>query len=186
MTHRRKDDGRFLVSLPRHPDIGQLGESRSQAVCQLTSLERSLARRGQQSQFNSVIQEYLDLGHAELIPPDVQTAIAIQRELQCLFRKGGFKLHKWNSNDQSVMQHIKATLQDGQNSQEIGERERSTKTLGIEWVTNADEFRLTVTELPTQKELTKRVLVSDIACIFDALGWFSPTIVAMKILLQRL
>ena len=345
-THRRKDDGRFLVSLPRRPDIGPLGESRSQAVRRLASLERSLARRGQQSQFNSVIQEYLDLGHAELIPPDelwkpkhetyylpmhvvykdsststkiravfdastksssglslndklyvgptvhtplldvllrfrlhrialttdiskmyraielveadrdmhrfvwrpdscgtlqdyrmtrvtfgvsassfvanmcvrqnamdfpsqyplaakitetsfyvddgltgadnVMTAIAIQRELQCLFRKGGFELHKWNSNDQSVMQHIKSTLQDGRNSQEIGERERSTKTLGIEWVTNVDEFHLTVTEPPTQKELTKRILVSDIASIFDALGWFSPTIVAMKILLQRL
>ena len=64
------DDGRFLISLPRRPEIGQLGESRSQAVPRLTSLERSLARRGQQSQFNSVIEEYLDLRHAELMPPD--------------------------------------------------------------------------------------------------------------------
>ena len=32
----------------------------------------------------------------------------------------------------------------------------------------------------------KRTLVSDIAETFDVLGWFSPTIIKMKILLQKL
>ena len=30
---------------------------------------------------------------------DVSTAIQLQRELDDLFRRGGFILHKWNSND---------------------------------------------------------------------------------------
>ena len=34
--------------------------------------------------------------------------------------------------------------------------------------------------------LTKRALVSDIAKTFDVLGWYSPTIVKAKILLQLL
>ena len=34
--------------------------------------------------------------------------------------------------------------------------------------------------------ITKRVLVSDIARTYDVLGWFSPSVVRVKTLLQRL
>ena len=40
-------------------------------------------------------------------------------------------------------------------------------------------------QLPQWNNPTKRELVSDIAKTFDVLGWFSPTIVKAKILLQR-
>ena len=36
-----------------------------------------------------------------------------------------------------------------------------------------------------QKEVTKRALLSDIGKTFDVLGWYSPTIIRAKILLQR-
>ena len=49
-----------------------------------------------------------------------------------------------------------------------------------------DHFRLTVAKLPPLQQITKRVLVSDIAKTFDVLGWFSPTIIKVKILLQQL
>lgn len=47
---------------------------------------------------------------------------------------------------------------------------------------------LTVNNLPPPDpgRVTKRTLVSDIAKTFDVLGWFSPTIIKMKILLQRI
>ena len=60
-----------------------------------------------------------------------------------------------------------------------------SKTLGLEWNSKLDSFRLTISELPNLEVLTKRMLVSDVAKIFDALGWFAPTTVKMKILLQR-
>jgi hypothetical protein len=344
-THCRKDDGRFEVSLSRRPGTTKLGESRSQALRRLLSLERLLTRKNQQDQFNAVIQEYLDLGHAEVVPEceliepkhdvyylpmhvvykdsstttkvravfdasakstsgvslndsllvgptvhaplldvllrfrvhqialttdiskmyravglaerdrdlhrfvwrsdhqstvkdyrmtrvtfgisassfmanmcvkqnaidfaseypmaakateesfyvddgltgadDVPTAIQLQRELNDLFLQGGFILHKWNSNEPRVLEHIDPSHQDVRNSQEIAEKEKSTKTLGIEWVTSSDEFHLTISIQPSQQALTKRVLVSDIAQIFDVLGWFSPSIIIMKTLLQR-
>jgi len=49
-----------------------------------------------------------------------------------------------------------------------------------------DHFRLTIAKLPPLDNITKRMLVSDIAKTFDVLGWFSPTIIKVKILLQRL
>lgn len=44
---------------------------------------------------------------------------------------------------------------------------------------------MTVADFPPLERITKRFLVSDIAKTFDVLGWFSPSIVIAKILLQR-
>lgn len=49
-----------------------------------------------------------------------------------------------------------------------------------------DQFHLTISNLPSTKNVTKRLIVSDVAKIFDVLGWFSPVIAKLKILLQRL
>ena len=61
-----------------------------------------------------------------------------------------------------------------------------TKTLDIEWNPQLDHFRITIAKLPFLVSGTKRMLVSDIAKTFDVLGWFSPTVVKVKILLQQL
>ena len=60
------------------------------------------------------------------------------------------------------------------------------KTLGIEWNTGMDHFRITIARLPPLDNIIKRMLVSDRAKTYDVLGWFSPTLIKAKILLQRL
>lgn len=67
-THKRSEDGRFIVQLPRKPDAKALGESRAQAVRHFLSLERSLRSKGRFKIVDEVIQEYFELGHAELVP----------------------------------------------------------------------------------------------------------------------
>jgi hypothetical protein len=51
-SHRRTEDGRFVVPLPRRRDVKPLGESRSQAVRRFLSLERSLCAKGQFQDFS--------------------------------------------------------------------------------------------------------------------------------------
>ena len=46
-----------------------------------------------------------------------------------------------------------------------------------------DHLCLTIIDLPHFDNLTKRALVSDIAKIFDILGWYSLCIIKAKILL---
>ena len=69
-NHSRRPNGRFVVPLPRKEDDKQLGESRSLALRRFLSLERSLRFKGQSMKFGEVIQEYFDLGHAEIVPPE--------------------------------------------------------------------------------------------------------------------
>ena len=91
-------------------------------------------------------------------------AIDLHEQLQALFSKGGFLLRKWNSIDPTALRHTPAELRDSQ--------------------CNVDHFRLTIADLPPLEGITKRILVSDIAKTFDVLGWFSPSIIKVKINLQ--
>ena len=97
----------------------------------------------------------------------MEKAIELQRQLQDLFARGGFLLRKWNSSEPTVLQHITSELRETQCTHLIPSPDEYTKTLGMEWNANMDHFRLTVAELPPLHDITKRVLVSDIAKTFD-------------------
>lgn len=113
----------------------------------------------------------------------VEEAITLQKQLQELFSCGGFVLRKWNSNHPRVLRHIPLDLRDSQASNPLLSAEEYSKTLGIEWSSTSDQFRLTIADLPPLSHVTRRQLVSDVAKTFDVLGWISPTIVKMKIFL---
>ncbi len=166
-------EGRFVVPLPKKPDAGAIGESRTQAVRRrFKALERSLTHKGQFSEFDTVMQEYLHLGHAEKVP---------SKDME-----KDFLLRKWNSNDVSVLQDVAPELRECRDVHSIADTNYYTKTLGLEWNTVTDQFHLTVSDLPATEVVTKRILVCDIAKVFDVLGWFSPATIRVKILLQRL
>ena len=61
--------GRFKVALPRRTDAPPLGESRRHVLEMFHSNECSVLRKGNWATFQEVVQEYLDLGHAEPVPP---------------------------------------------------------------------------------------------------------------------
>ena len=67
-THCRAPDGRFIVPLPKKCHAPSLGESRSHAVWRFLSLERSLLANDELQAFDSVMQEYFVMQHAELVP----------------------------------------------------------------------------------------------------------------------
>ena len=345
-NHRRTENGRFVVPLPKRENTKLLGESRSQAVRRLFSLERTLHARNQFEEFDKVMKEYFDLGHAELVPPEnltkssrevyylpmhavrkesstttkiravfdasmktmsgvslnyilmvgptvhpplvdvllrfrmhhiaivadiskmyraielppsdrdlhrfvwrasqneppndyrmtqvtfgvssssfianmsvkqnandfahkyplttkvidesfyvddcltgansVEEGMELQCQLQKLFSEADFLLRKWNSSNPAVLQAVPPKLRDTQTSLNISDSEEVyTKTLGIEWHSVLDYFRLSSANHSPLESLTKHSLVSDIAKTYDVLGWFAPTIIKVKILLQR-
>ena len=113
----------------------------------------------------------------------VPEAVSLQQQLQEAFRIGGFTLHKWNLSDLVVLRHIQTEMHDARTTKNISEFDSST---GLEWIVTPDCFHLTIVEWPHMDTVTKRALASDIAKTFDVMGWFAPTIISMKILLQQL
>ena len=116
----------------------------------------------------------------------VEETVKLYEQLRNLFDKADLLLRKWNSSEPQVLEHIPSELRDKQPVYHISEVEEYTKTLGVEWNATSDHFRLTVASLPPLGDVTKRFLVSDIAKTYDTLGWFSPSIIMAKILLQQL
>ncbi len=116
----------------------------------------------------------------------LEEVIKIQEQLQRLFARGGFLLRKWKSSEPAALRHLPTHLLDPQPSQPISGSDRFAKAPGIEWSISLDCFRLTVAKLQHFKTVTKRTLISDVANTFDVVGWFAPSIVKVKILLQRL
>ena len=63
------EEKRYQVTLPKKPEAKPLGLSREQAVSRFISNEKSVIRRKIYQPFQEVIQGYLDLKHAEPVPP---------------------------------------------------------------------------------------------------------------------
>ena len=61
--------GRYVVSLPKRATTQQLGESMQTAKTRFLRNEQSILKKGTWSQFQSVVQEYLTLGHAQKTSP---------------------------------------------------------------------------------------------------------------------
>lgn len=84
-----------------------------------------------------------------------------------------------------MLNHVPTDLKDTLAVQSLPFPNKYTKTLCIEWNARMDHFHLSIVKLPPLDNITKQMLVSDIAKTFDVLGWFSPTVIKVKILLQR-
>ncbi|GFV89375.1 DUF1758 domain-containing protein [Trichonephila clavipes] len=65
----KNEDGRYVVRLPFHSSPSKLGDSRESAIQRFKSLEHSLIKKPAiYSQYRDFMQEYLTLGHMELVP----------------------------------------------------------------------------------------------------------------------
>ena len=59
------------------------------------------------------------------------------------------------------------------------------KALGLYWNNNTDSFCFKINFIFSET-VTKRSLLSDLAKLFDSLGWLAPTTIKAKIIFQRL
>uniref|UniRef100_A0A8D9DS55 Integrase catalytic domain-containing protein n=2 Tax=Cacopsylla melanoneura TaxID=428564 RepID=A0A8D9DS55_9HEMI len=112
-----------------------------------------------------------------------QQALDLQQQLICLFQKGGFELRKWTSNCQAVLNavpndHLEVPLTIDADDQ------HTFKILGLYWDSSSDSFGYSTAMI--DPIFTKRALLSNIARIFDPMGWLAPLIFWAKHLLQLL
>ncbi|XP_054717638.1 uncharacterized protein LOC129226996 [Uloborus diversus] len=111
-------------------------------------------------------------------------AIQLVSELQEMMKKGGFSLGKWVSNDPDVLATISKELQAIDSKHTIND-DQPVKILGIAWLPDVDKFTFTIT-VNEMDVWTKQKVLSEVAKIFDPLGWLAPTVINSKIFLQEL
>lgn len=114
----------------------------------------------------------------------IEDTIALRQQLsQQLFRKGQFHLRKWRSNNDRVLADLSKD-NETDNLLKI-EKKGSLKTLGLHWDARSDTLQYSVTIEETSK-ITKRIVLSKIAQIFDPLGLLGPVITNAKCMMQLL
>ncbi|KAL0852558.1 hypothetical protein ABMA27_016977 [Loxostege sticticalis] len=134
----------------------------------------------------------------------VEEGIELYKQISELLEKGGFKLQKWSSNNLILVKIVKEIEQEKQRSTEKDtyvqgnsnhdapetkmeiKLDSTIKILGLTWNRNDDVFQYSVNLPSAAAPVTKRAIISDIAKLFDPLGWIAPTITVAKIFIQRL
>lgn len=106
----------------------------------------------------------------------VMAAVATQ------LNKYHFNLRKWLSNDREITR----TVHDKGNNEVIHIKDdESVKTLGVLWDPVRDEFSFNI-NVEEVSHVTKRIVLSIVARIFDPLGWLAPVTIVAKLIMQKL
>ncbi|XP_053687258.1 uncharacterized protein LOC128736793 [Sabethes cyaneus] len=103
-----------------------------------------------------------------------------------LLESAGFVLRKWRSNKGEALINVPSHLRDDDSAKELDSSSAAVKTLGLLWDSISDDFRFNVPKWNSSAVITKRVVLSDAARIFDPLGLVSPVTILAKIFLQEL
>ncbi len=115
----------------------------------------------------------------------VESALQLRPQLNKLLEKGRFLLRKWRSNSQKLLESIPDELKEKEPVMEFVSHDDCPKTLGLHWNTLKDDMYVSIPKIEYHGKLTKRQLVSNIAKVYDVMGWLSPVILFAKSLLQQ-
>lgn len=114
----------------------------------------------------------------------VYEAIEIQSQVTSVLSSAGFHLRKWSSNSSEVLASVPESDRENKTILDFDDK-TSVKTLGVQWAPNEDKFCYKFS-FSHVEYFTKRNILSDIAKIFDPLGWISPCLITAKLLIQDL
>ena len=117
----------------------------------------------------------------------VETARKLQIRLIATLKKAQLDLQKWTCSVPSLVLELPEEYQETGEAFEFMDTNHSIKTLGIVWKPLLDKFNFTVSHVESDVnggQFTKRQVLSDVAKVFDPLGWLEPVTLQLKHLLH--
>lgn len=116
----------------------------------------------------------------------IDDAIKLRDGIYQALHRGHFAPRQWASSHQEVLEGLPtddiALSSDSVNFDRF--LENSLGVLGLRWVPVTDSFSYNKIEF--KSKFTKRAILSDIARVFDPLGWATPSIILGKLIIQVL
>ncbi|XP_063548490.1 uncharacterized protein LOC134755521 [Cydia strobilella] len=118
----------------------------------------------------------------------VEDAITLQHQLTSICKAGTFELRKWTSNSSEFLSHLSddASIHDDALILSALDTDASVKVLGLKWNPKSDVFSYQTDGVANSRKCTKRIMLAEIAKIYDPLGFLSPVTVFVKHLIQLL
>nr|XP_022921167.1 uncharacterized protein LOC111429476 [Onthophagus taurus] len=147
-----------------------------------TILELSNLYSEEYSQASHVLKHNVYVDDIVTGANSIQEILVLQRDLIELLRQGGFKLRKWASNCSDVLESV--SQDDLQPPLSLDPESNCIKILGLQWDPTKDVFKYHYS--PRSNSITKRHILSDIARIYDPLGFLTPCTFKAKHIIQQL
>jgi len=114
---------------------------------------------------------------------DTSDATNVREELCALLNENSMSLRKWRSNDLQFIQDTPEHLRETSTTLTLSE---SLKALGAHWDTSSDTLLVATPPVPAPStKVTKRAVASVSAAVFDVLGFFAPTTLLPRLMLQQ-
>ncbi|XP_052901348.1 uncharacterized protein LOC128307506 [Anopheles moucheti] len=108
----------------------------------------------------------------------------IRSQLVEMLGSAGFRIRKWASNAANALKDV--PKEDLAVSEEVNIEGAGVGTLGLVWKPNFDVFSIRVPVIDTSKPITKRNVLSNLAKMYDPLGFLDPIKMKGKLLMQTL
>ncbi|CAL8136776.1 unnamed protein product [Orchesella dallaii] len=110
--------------------------------------------------------------------------VQLYKELTAAVGDAGLELRKWSSNDPDVLAAIPSHLQE--TDPHSFDKETSIKALGVQWNPTQDVFSFCNFDVKYREHISKRLLLSDLARVFDPLGFLSAVTIKAKMIMQEI
>ena len=116
--------------------------------------------------------------------PTKEQAIQVVEQARTLCATGGLRLHKFVSNNRTVMESIPLSERaaDIQNLDLNFDNLPNERALGMEWSVESDTLHFSFT--PTERPTSRRGILATVASLYDPLGLIAPCVFQGKKLLQ--
>ncbi|XP_014216735.1 uncharacterized protein LOC106645399 [Copidosoma floridanum] len=113
----------------------------------------------------------------------VNDALRKRDQLLALLGMAGMALSKWAANEDQLLSGLQSTAY---KTEVTVKNTEVISTLGLKWLPGEDTFTFSVHTASQALQVTKRSILSEIARLFDPLGWLAPIIIVAKVLMQDL
>lgn len=180
--------GDYHQALAEHKMTVHLFGATSSPSCASFALRKCAEDHSQQFSAD-VVQTVLQNFYVDDCLKSVATEeefITMCQDLMNICSYGGFRLNKWVSNRQKVLDSIpKSELAKEMKTLDLDQDELPVeRALGLNWCVESDmfKFKITVKDRP----FTRRGLLSVVGSIYDPLGILAPVVLPAKSLLQEL
>ena len=125
---------------------------------------------------------YVDDGLASL--ESVEEAVDLVQGAREICKKGGLRLHKFASNDHSVIESIPKSERAVDAILDLpSEQLPIERVLGVQWSVGTDCFGFSI--VLKDQPLTRRGVLSTVASVYDPLGFLAPVVLRAKRILQE-
>ncbi|XP_055590023.1 uncharacterized protein LOC129742186 [Uranotaenia lowii] len=115
----------------------------------------------------------------------LEETIQLKNQVVKLLKRGCFSVHKFASNCIELLADVPEEQRESGIEIEDPSINVIMKTLGVAWNPVEDHFTFVLSKL-TEPATTKREILSQIAKIFDPLGFVGPAVTAAKLILREL